>query len=85
MEYIIVVCEHTAAAGGVAGTLKHHRVMAINMATGSTSATKLRKLRNGLDSAVKAMALILSILLSKLNTLVVRKSERDTVKRDSKI
>ena len=35
----------------------------------------LRKLENQLDPAVKAMALILSILLSKLKTHVARKRE----------
>ena len=58
----------------VAGTLKHHRVVAINVTPVTLSrGWNLKKLRNGLDPAIKATTLILSILLSKLKTQVVRK------------
>ena len=56
--------------------MKHCRVVMIKMALLCHEAGKLR---NGLDLAVKATAFILS-----LKTHVVRKRERDTVKRDLK-
>ena len=60
----------------VAGTLKCHRTVALNMALASTTAMRLdsqkKKPRNGLDPAVKATALILAITLSKLKTHLVR-------------
>ena len=67
--------------------MKLQRVVAINKAFVSTSAIKpdSQKLRNGVDLAIKAMALILAISLSKLKTHVVRKRERYTVKIDSKM
>ena len=41
MELLIVVSEHTAAACLLAGTLKCHRVVAINMGTTGASAMRL--------------------------------------------
>ena len=41
MEHLSVVCEHTVAACLLAGTLKHHRVVEINMATAGTSVMRL--------------------------------------------
>ena len=67
--------------------MKCHRVVAIDMApvVPLSRAWNYRKLRNGLDPAVKATALILSILLSKLKLMWSGKErERDAVKRDSK-
>ena len=65
----------------MARSLKHHRVVAINMAGTSAMSWNFRKLRNGLDSAIKATALILFILLSKLKTHVVRKRKRYSKER----
>ena len=64
--------------------MKLHSVGATNMAPASTSAIKLDfpKLRNKVDLAIKAIAFILAISLSKLKTHVVRK-KRYTVIIDS--
>ena len=75
MDHLSVVCKYSTSAYLLAGTLKCHSVVAINMALVVFLPLGFRKLRNGLDPVIKAMALILSILLSKLETHVVRKRE----------
>ena len=67
----------------MAGTLERHIVVAINMAMAITSTMSLdsQKAKNGMDPAIKAIALILAILLRKLKTHVVRK--KYTIKIDS--
>ena len=64
-----MVCEQNAAACLLAGTLKHHRVVVIKMATAGTSAMRLE------SQKAKKWALTLAIPLSKLKTHVVRKRE----------
>ena len=62
--------------------MKLHRIVAVNMASASTSAMRLdsQKAKEWVDPAIKVMPLILSILLSKLKTHVVRK--RETYSKD---